>query len=156
LTDSLLDFTISEVTKSGGKMSEDMNDAFDDEMSEDPMDESMDDALPIEEIETGFNDSNISDDDKLWALLAYVFSPLIPIIILLMEDKKDRAFLKAHNAQALAWGVISIVVGGATSFLCIPPFILWAIAIYWGWKAYQGEYVTIPVITDFVKGQGWA
>jgi hypothetical protein len=29
---------------------------------------------------------DITSDDKLWALLAYVLSPLIPIIILLMED----------------------------------------------------------------------
>ena len=35
-----------------------------------------------------------TDDDKLWALLAYVFSPLVPIIIFLMEDKKERPFLK--------------------------------------------------------------
>jgi hypothetical protein len=28
--------------------------------------------------------------------------------------------------------------------------------IYWGIQAYQGNYVTIPVITDFVKKQGWA
>jgi len=28
--------------------------------------------------------------------------------------------------------------------------------VYWGFKAYQGEYVVVPVITDFVKKQGWA
>ncbi len=98
-----------------------------------------------------------SDDDKLWALLAYVFSPLIPIVILLMADKKDRPFLKAHNAQALAWGLLSLVIGAVTSFLCgIPGLLMWFAAIYWGWQAYQGQQVTIPVITDLVKGQGWA
>ena len=99
-----------------------------------------------------------SDDDKLWALLSYVFSPLLPIIIFLMEDKKNRPFVKAHNAQALVWGVINMVVGTALSaFLCgIPSLAMWIVAIYWGWQAYQGQEVTIPVITDFVKGQGWA
>ncbi len=28
--------------------------------------------------------------------------------------------------------------------------------IYLAIKGYQGEYVTIPVVTDFVKNQGWA
>jgi len=98
-----------------------------------------------------------SDDDKLWALLAYVFSPLVPIIIFLLEDKKNRPFLKTHNAQALAWGLLSLVVGAVTSFLCgIPGLLMWFAAIYWGWQAYQGQQVTIPVITDLVKGQGWA
>lgn len=103
----------------------------------------------------------ITSDDKLWALLAYVFTPLVPIIILLMEDKKNRPFIRAHNAQALAWGVVNMVVGTVLSVLLIvcfgaPSFIIWAIGAYWGYKAYQGEYVTIPVITDFVKKQGWA
>jgi uncharacterized membrane protein len=27
---------------------------------------------------------------------------------------------------------------------------------YWAYKAYKGELITIPVVTDFVKNQGWA
>jgi uncharacterized membrane protein len=102
---------------------------------------------------------DITSDDKLWALLAYIFSPIIPIVILLMEDKKNRPFLKAHNVQALAWGLIYIILGTALSFIvvgfCIYP-IGWILAIYWGIQAYNGKYVNIPVITDFVKKQGWA
>ncbi len=100
----------------------------------------------------------VTDDDKLWALLAYVFTPLVPIILMLMEDKKNRPFIKAHNGQALVWGVLNAVVGTVLSvFLCgIPSLLMWLVAIYWGWQAYQGQEVTIPVITDFVKQQGWA
>ena len=103
----------------------------------------------------------ITSDDKLWALLAYVLSPLAPIIILLMEEKKDRPFIRAHNAQALAWGIVNVVGGSILStvlFFCVgaPSLIIWAIGVFWGIKAYKGEYVTIPVITDFVKNQGWA
>ena len=104
---------------------------------------------------------DVSDDDKLWAFLAYLFTPVVPIIIMLMEDKKDRPFIKAHNAQALAWGLVNLVIGTILSivlFICFgaPSFLIWAVGAYWGWKAYQGEYVTIPVITDFCKNQGWA
>ena len=53
--------------------------------------------------------ADITPDDKLWALLAYALSPLVPVIILLMEDKKNRPFIRAHNAQALAWGLVNLV-----------------------------------------------
>src|SRR5574341_87140 len=105
--------------------------------------------------------SEVTSDDKLWALLAYVFTPVVPVIIMLMADKKDRPFIKAHNAQALAWGLVNLVVGTILSvvlFFCagVPYLVIWAVGVYWGYKAYQGNLVTIPVITDFVKNQGWA
>jgi uncharacterized membrane protein len=100
-----------------------------------------------------------TSDDKLWAALAYVFAPLVPIIIMLMEDKKNRPFIKAHNMQALVWGVVFYIVTAITSTfligLCILP-LGWLAQLYWGYKAYQGNMVTIPVLTDFVKKQGWA
>ena len=105
-------------------------------------------------------DTGASGDDKLVSLLAYVLTPLAPIVILLMEDKKSRPFIRAHNAQALIWGVLIVAVTILTTPLafCLgaPSFLLWAIGVYWGIKAYQGEHVNIPVITDLAKNQGWA
>ena len=101
----------------------------------------------------------ITNDDKLWALLAYVLSPLIPVIILLLDDKKERPFIKAHNIQALVLGLVNLVLGMILSFtviLACVPFLLWIYMVYLGIQAYQGQYVSIPVITDFVKNQGWA
>ena len=110
---------------------------------------------PMEELPTS--------DDKLWALLAYIFSPLIPIIILLLEDKKNRPYLKRHTMQALAVGVAFTVILIVLSFIpliqCVSPLValaMLALMIYWGVQAYNGKTVTIPVITDFVKNQGWA
>jgi|SRR5258708_6969037 uncharacterized membrane protein len=102
--------------------------------------------------------SDATSDDKLWALLAYVFTPLVPIIILLMEDKKNRPFIKAHNMQALVWGVAIYVVSIVLSFVVIGACIGLVgliLNIYWGIQAYQGKYINIPVITDFVKTRGW-
>ena len=85
--------------------------------------------------------------------------PLIPIVILLMEDKKNRPFIRAHNAQALAVGVINVILGVVLSWtlvLACVPLIVWFVCIYWGVQAYNGKLVQIPVITDFVKNQGWA
>jgi len=104
-----------------------------------------------------YNPGEVTSDDKLMAALAYVFSPIVPVIFLLMEDKKNRPFIKAHNAQALAIGIVMIIVVpilAAVTFGC--GGILWLIMLFWAYKAYKGEYVNIPVVTDFVKKQGWA
>jgi uncharacterized membrane protein len=102
---------------------------------------------------------DVTSDDKLWALLAYILAPIVPIIILLMEDKKNRPFIKAHNVQALVFSIVFYVIVAVTSpfliGLCIWP-IGFIAEIYWGIKAYQGNLVNIPLLTDFVKNQGWA
>jgi uncharacterized membrane protein len=101
-----------------------------------------------------------TSDDRLFAALAYIFSPLVPIIILFMEDKKNRPFIRAHNVQALVAGlVLAVAVSFLTVVTCGLGFISlvgWLIMLYWAYRAYQGELVEIPLITDFVKGQGWA
>lgn len=96
---------------------------------------------------------DVTSDDKLWAALAYVFSPLVPIILMLMEDKKNRPFIRAHNIQALILGIIIIVTAPLT-FGCTG--LLWFVMLFWAYKAYQGEMVEVPGLTGFVKGQGWA
>ena len=86
-----------------------------------------------------YNPGEVTSDDKLWAALAYVFSPLVPIILLLMEDKKNRPFIKAHNAQALVVGVILIIVVPIIATLTLGcGAILWLVMLYWGYQAYKG------------------
>jgi uncharacterized membrane protein len=107
-----------------------------------------------------FNPSpEISDDDRLWAMLSYILSPIVPIILLLIPEKRERPFLKAHVAQSLVFGVavylISALIGGFIlgTIIRIAGFVF---EIIWGLAANRGEYVTIPVITDLCKKQGWA
>ena len=99
-----------------------------------------------------FGTANASSDDKLWAALSYVFSPLVPIILLLMEDKKRIPYLKFHAVQSLVVGIALIIIGTIT---CGFGTILWLVMLYWAYKAYQGEMFNIPAVTDFIKGQGW-
>ncbi len=99
-----------------------------------------------------------TSDDRLWALLAYIFAPLIPIVILLMEDKKNRPFLKAHNMQALVLGVVEWVINIALSFIvigCVTSVLTLILNIYLGIRANKGEVFDIPVISNFVRNQGW-
>lgn len=94
--------------------------------------------------------SDVTDDDKLWSLLAYIFSPLIGIVVLLLEEKKDRPFLRYNAIQSVMLGVVSFLL----SFLCV-GILLYIYSIVLGIKAYKGEIVEIPVLTKFGKGQGW-
>lgn len=100
----------------------------------------------------------ITSDDKLWSLLAYLIPVVGPVLILLQEDKKNRPFIRSHTAQALALGLIfavsAILISGLIG-CCTTPLV-GVYMIYCGVQAYQGRTVTIPVITDFVKNQGWA
>ncbi len=99
---------------------------------------------------------DVTDDDKLWSLLSWIFAPLVPIIVLLLEDKKVRPFIKYNAIQALVIGGLVTVLSAITAgFGC---FVLWVVVIYeiyLGIQSYQGKVVTVPVVTDFCKGQGW-
>lgn len=99
----------------------------------------------------GFN-MDITSDDKLWVTLAYIFSPLIPIILMLMEDKKNRPFIKANSAQALVLGVAQIVLYAA----CGLGILVLIYQLYLAYQAYQGKTIEVPFVTNFVKNQGWA
>lgn len=102
--------------------------------------------------------ADVTSDDRLWAMLSYILSPIVPIIVLLMPDKKDRPFLKAHNSQALVLGVIEWVINFLLSFVvigCVTSILTLILNIYLGIKANRGETFEIPVITKFVRQQGW-
>ena len=102
----------------------------------------------------------VSSDDRLWGLLIYVLSPLVPIIVLLLEDKKNRQFLRSHNVQALILGVVNIVLSTVlwpVFFIgCCTGILLFGYQVYLGIQAYGGKTVTIPVLTDIVRNRGWA
>lgn len=103
------------------------------------------------------SESEITDDDKLWSLLSWLFWP-IAIVVLLLEDKKQRPFIRYNAIQALALGVVGYLISAVLSFVvigCLTGLVLLVYAIYLGIQAYQGQWVVIPFVTDFCKNQGW-
>ena len=98
--------------------------------------------------------AEITDNDKLWALLAYITGGLFGLIILLMEDKKNNAFLKYHAVHSLVINVAVILASFLAIGLCLAPFV-YIYGIVLGVKAFRGEYVEVPLVTDFAKKQGW-
>ena len=92
----------------------------------------------------------LTQEDKLWSLLSYIFCPLVGIIVLLIEDKKNRPFIKYNAVVSIVLGVLGVLL----SWACI-GILIWIYAIYMGVKSYQGEWVEVPMVSDFVRNQGW-
>ena len=95
---------------------------------------------------------DVTSDDKLWAALGYVI-PLIALIVLFMEDKKERPYIKFNAVQSIVATVVLSVLATVT-FGC--GSILFLAMLWWAYQAYQGQDVKIPVLSDFIRNQGWA
>jgi uncharacterized membrane protein len=123
-------------------------------------------------------DQEITDNDKLMGLLSYVIWLIVPLIVLLTEAGKTRAFQRYHAIQSLGVVVAAVIFEVVISvFGCLATFVLgavtaglgsllgvclvpiyvvpWVVAIYYGIRAYQGQYVEIPYLTKFMTQQGW-
>ena len=103
-----------------------------------------------------FINSEITQDDRLWAALAWIpITPLWPIfaiVALLLEDKKDRPFIRFHAVRSLVTGVILIPLSIVT---CGCAAVIYIVFFYWAYLAYQGQTVEIPFVTGFARNQGW-
>jgi uncharacterized protein len=103
--------------------------------------------------------TDATSDDKLWAALGYPI-PLIALIMLFMEDKKNRPFIKYHAVQSLALWVVYIVLGTIITTITfgiggICFGVAWLAFLYLAYLAYQGQMFQVPVVTPFLKNQGW-
>jgi uncharacterized membrane protein len=102
-------------------------------------------------------DSEITNDDKLWASLAYLFPVVAPILIYLMEEKRERLFIRAHAAQALVSGIILVVISPILIIATLGiGLLVYLIMVYWAFQAYHGRDIEIPFVTRWVKEKGWA
>ncbi len=103
--------------------------------------------------------TDATSDDKLWAALGYPIV-LIAIIMLFMEDKKNRPFIKYHAVQAIALWVVYVVLGTIITTITfgiggICFAVAWLVFLYWAYLAYQGQLFEVPLVTNFLKNQGW-
>jgi uncharacterized membrane protein len=108
-------------------------------------------------------DEEIKSEDKLFSALSYPI-PLVALFII-FTDKKSVHFCRYHAWQALFLGLAAMAISLAASILSVIPGIgcligiiasliglAWFIAaILFAIKTYNGEYVVIPVISDFSK-----
>ena len=57
--------------------------------------------------------SEITSDDKLWAMLSYLI-PIIAVVVLFMEDKKARPYVKFSAVQSIVATVVLTVISTIT------------------------------------------
>ena len=57
--------------------------------------------------------SDVTQDDKLWAMLGYII-PLIAIVVLFMEDKKNRPYVKFNAVQSIVATVALTIISTVT------------------------------------------
>lgn len=114
---------------------------------------------------------DVTDNDKLMALLAYLLMPIVSIIILLVDTMKARPYQKYHAINSLGLAVaetlvaivaclciflLSIPTAGLASCLTPVVFLVFIPGVYYAIVAYaKPSYFEIPVITKFMKQQGW-
>ncbi len=139
----------------------------------------------VEEFEEGLPEStepvgawmaeDTTENDRLMAALAYgsqvVVPVLVPAVMLLAEESKQRAFQKYHAIQSLGFLVAAIVyevlaaivycglaavTGGCLACVLWVMFLVpVAPAFYYAYQAYQGYYFKIPFLTDFLVNSKW-
>jgi uncharacterized membrane protein len=96
--------------------------------------------------------TDLTQDDKLWSLLSWIFWP-VALIMLLMEDKKARPFIKYNAVLSLAFSVVMYITGTITVGCLLVVGMIYA--IYLAIQAYQGKWVVVPFLTDFIKNKHW-
>lgn len=104
----------------------------------------------------GSTGSDMTSDDRLWAAASWIpvtpLWPILALVALLMEDKKDRPFIRYNAVLSIATGLIliplTIVTLGCAAILYLGFF-------YCAYVAYQGETVNVPVVTNWIRQQGW-
>jgi uncharacterized membrane protein len=116
--------------------------------------------------------TDANENDRLMAALAYFFTPIVPIIILLVDTMKVRPYQKYHAIQALGFFVGAWVIGEVAITIIfticsivtlgVGAICLWVLyflpiipAIYYTIIAYQGAYFDMPWLSNFMRQQGW-
>ena len=102
---------------------------------------------------------DISSDDRLWSAVGYPI-PFIAIAALLLDEKKERPFIRYHAIQSLVFNVtlwllifiLSALTLGVAS-ICAP--LLWLVTFWPAYDSFRGFYTQIPFITNFLKNQDW-
>jgi uncharacterized membrane protein len=95
--------------------------------------------------------AQLTEDDRLWAALSWIpvspLYPLVALLMLLMEEKKIRPFIRHNAVLALVTGAVLIPVSIFTLGLGALAYLLF---FWWAYEAYQGKEVQVPIVSDWL------
>ena len=101
-------------------------------------------------------EDEVTSDDRLWAVLSWIpvspVYPVVAIILLLMDDKKNRPFIRYNAVLSLATGAALFVLSFLTFGIAALGYL---VCFWWAYQASQGQEVNVPLISDFCRKQGW-
>ena len=110
----------------------------------------------MEEIRESVDESVITPNDRTWAALSWIPAtplwPILAIVALLMEETKDRPFIRYNAVLSITTGVILIPLAIVT---CGLAAFVYFVFFYWAYLAYQGETVEVPVVSNWIRERGW-
>ena len=103
------------------------------------------------------SDMEVSDDDKLWAALSWIpfFGVIIAVFVLLVEPQKGRPFIRFHAVQSIGANILIAIASAIFIWTACLPVLFGLVTIFPAIKAYQGEWLELPWMTQFCKSQGW-
>lgn len=122
--------------------------------------------------------AGVTDDDKLlsmlsWLSMAILSLPIVPLILLISENTKNRSYQRHHAITGLLFYaaaiVYELVAGAVFGILTTVPLVslaaclcLWviffvphALSLYYAFQAYSGKRIELPYLTAFGRRQGW-
>ncbi len=103
-----------------------------------------------------------SENDKLISAIGYIFTPIVPIIVL-VTTMKDSRFNKVHAYQGLiffgvafayyflytcAYIAITSVVSLLGCILWMGYFVPFVVSLYLAFRVYTAQQVEFPLITQ--------
>ena len=112
-------------------------------------------------------------NDKILAGLSYVtqivLPAVLPAVLMLTGEGKRSPFIRYHAIQSLALlvaavlyeivaGIVFVVVSALVPCFACGIWLVFLLplvpVVYYGWLAFQGQYVEIPWLTRFLKRNG--
>ena len=108
-----------------------------------------------------YSDPSLTSDDKTWGGLSYI--PIVGLVVLFLQEKASRPFIKKQAVQSVALAAVvflaTLLVGWIPLIGWLFSFLVWlGFAVYMLFNlinALNGKDVNMPVITDFLRKQGW-
>lgn len=98
--------------------------------------------------EMNISTDNLTENEKMWAALAYFFGIIRAVLAMVMEDSKKSAYVQLHVNQALAIHVVFLIINMLTCGLAVLVYI--PLLLWHAYQAYQGLLFDVPVITPYL------
>lgn len=110
----------------------------------------------MEESQDSAAQPGITSDDRMWAALSWIpitpLWPILAVVALLAETTKDRPFVRTNAMLSLVTGIVLIPLTIVTLGCAA---LIYLVFFYWAYLAFQGQEPHIPLVSTWVRNQGW-